>query len=127
MPTTKVIKTYKRRYRHKRKLKRYKSLIPKVYYFTRSTVQLVNLNIIDVETPQFFYNYSNHDGHAAAVAQMRFKLSDVPDWTDFNSLFSMYKINAVSMKMYPSCGVGGGSTRDNSQCMVYTMPAPRLF
>lgn len=120
--------TYKRRYRHRRKLARLKSIIPSEYYFTRSQVFDLNINTIDSVSPQaVFYNFNNADGRNAIVAQYKFQLSQVTDWSEFSNLFAMYKIPAVSMKIYPSCGIGGGNTRDNSQMIIYTMPTAHLM
>lgn len=119
---------YQRRYRHRKKLRRFKQMVPHKYFFTRSQVFDVNFATLDETSPQgLFFNYSTDDGRQAVVAQYRFKLSDVTDWTEFSNLFYSYKIPAISMKIYPSCGIGGGSTRDNSQMIMYTMPADRVF
>lgn len=135
MPAKKLNKrkrNYVRRYRHRRKLRRTKSLIPSVYYFTRSQVFNVDFSTLATTTPQGnFYNYhidtERTPNTYSAVAQFRFSLNQVTDWTEFSNLFSMYKIPAVSLKLYPSCGLGGGNTRDNSQMIVYTMPSAHIF
>ena len=118
-------KNIKKKGRH---FKRFRPLIPKVYYFTRSQVFNVDLATLFDTTPQAgFFNYSGTHPTPACVAQYRFKLSDLTDWTEFHALFTSYKIPAVSVKIYPSCGIGGGTTRDNGQCMVYTMPSPQVY
>ncbi len=127
MPTKRGKRAIRRKNRAYVRKRRYKSkvprhLVPKTYYFNRSQVFDLNLSTLSEITPQAgFFNFSNDDGRDACVAQYRFKLSDVPDWTEFENLFTFYKIPAVSLKMYPSCGIGGGSSRDNSQCIIYTM------
>lgn len=125
----KYMKKGKRNIKRKgRQFKRFRPLLPKVYYFTRSQVFDINLGTLFDVTPQAgFFNYSGTHPSPACVAQYRFKLSDVVDWTEFSNLFMSYKIPAVSVKMYPSCGIGGGSTRENSQCIVYTMPSPWVY
>lgn len=119
---------WKKKMRKKRNAKLPKSLFPNVYYFNRSQVFNVNLGTLTDTQPQgLFWNYVDEntgggDGRRAAVAQLKFNLQQVTDWVDFQRLFTYFKIPAVSFKVYCSTGIGGGSTRDNSQCLVYTMP-----
>lgn len=122
-------KTYilkKKKQWKKRNPKLPKSLYPNVYYFNRSQVFDVNLGTLNTESPQgVFWNYvssAEGDGRECAVAQLKFNLQQVNDWTEFANLFTFYKIPAVSFKAYASTGLGGGTTRDNSQAIVYTMP-----
>ena len=116
----------KKKHWKKRNPKIPKHIYPNVYYFNRSQVFDVNLGELDDETPQgVFWNYASTavgDGRAAAVAQLSFNLQQLTDWTEFKNLFTFFKIPAVSFKVYCSTGLGGGTTRDNSQCIVYTMP-----
>lgn len=105
-----------------------KTLVPNVYYFNRSQVFDVSLGTLSSESPQgVFWQYVDGgtpggDGRVAAVAQFSFNLQQLTDWTEFANLFTFYKIPAVSFKVYLSTGIGGGTVRDNSQCIVYTMP-----
>lgn len=130
MPWNNKHKSYiirKKKYYKKRKNPKIpKSIYPNVYYFNRSQVFNVSLGELSTESPQgVFWNYvsdAEGDGVKCAVAQLAFNLQQCSDWSDFQRLFTFYKIPAVSFKVYPSTGIGGGTVRDNSQLIVYTMP-----
>lgn len=108
--------------------KRTRTLVPSIYHFTRSQVFDVDLATLNSVTPQgVFFNYNNQDGRNCVIAQYRFSIGQIPDYAHFSNLFKFYKLNAVQVKIYPSCGIGGGIGRDNSQMIIYTMPIQAPF
>lgn len=59
-------------------------------------------------------------GYIAKLWQ--FKLSDFNNTGDFTNLFSYYKLNAVSLKIYQATS-SVPATRNNSQCILTIIPA----
>lgn len=50
-----------------------------------------------------------------------FKMSDFNASSDFTNLFKYYKLNSVNLKIYQATGATA-ATRNNSQCIITTMP-----
>lgn len=91
-----------------------RGLRPSVHYFTRRTVESVNL--LDSSTWPSFWGVP--EVAVAGIAGVQsFKLADVPDVTDFSNLFSQYKLMGVSQQMYVSATNTDNSTAGNRQCM----------
>jgi len=114
---------------YKKKLIKLNKTLPNVYYFNRSVAYSFTWAEIR-DTPGSYFGpgfrlhvSSDPADPQSALCQYNFTLSQFPDaLTDFGNLFKYYKINAVSMKQYSTCGIGGGNTRENTQLMMYTLP-----
>lgn len=91
-----------------------RGLRPAMHTFKRQVPhQIVHLN---AAVPGAGWNttYANQ-GYIAKL--WKFKLSDFNFVTDFTHLFSYYKLNAVSLKIYQATGVTS-ETRNNSQVIL---------
>lgn len=116
-------------YNQKRKIVKLNRTIPNVYHFNRSTTWSFNLATLSEAAnhdtyygPGFRFYKGDATDPQSAVCQYQFNMADLPDSDDFLHLFKYYKINGVSLKWYFSTGIGGGTTRDNGQMIMYTMP-----
>lgn len=91
-----------------------RGLRPAVHYFTRRTVESVNL--LDPQSWPSFWGVPEMSVAGIAGTQS-FKLADVPDVTDFTNLFSQYKLMGVTQQMYTSATNTDNTTAGNRQCM----------
>lgn len=97
---------YKKLYKRKRNYRKYnrkikpklgkpsKGLKQSVYLFKRKTCEVIQLNS---QTPPTGWEAG---GFNSLYRQTEYKLSDMRDTPDFTTLFSMYKISAVSVKFF---------------------------
>ena len=131
MPTYKPRK-YSKRYsganRYKSKRKRYnpkrsltKALQPKTYYFKRTFEEIVNFTQADAGD-----GWVNNDN--GIYKQFVYALNELPGYTDFTNLFSMYKITGAKVQMYFSNT--GSEDRDgqafsNNQLLMRIAPNPQ--
>ena len=94
---------------------------PAVHYFKRSRITSVHLN--DATTwPSNWGVVSITEPQVAGT--MVYKLDDLPGHTDFTSLFTMYKINAVSSKWYISATNSSATSSGNRQVQMFHQPNP---
>ena len=92
--------------------------VPKVYPFVRSREQLLALEDPDVGATGWITTFDD-----AVVKTFTFGLSELPDFGEFTSLFSQYKLNACVLKMYPSYSqvVMSGTTTPYSNNIIITV------
>lgn len=95
---------------------------PRVYNFTRSyveTIQLVN----NADAPGIPAGWSV-TADAGMVKAQAFNLAQLPDYTEFTSLYAQYRILAVKTTMYFSStnSNAGDNTLANKQIMLYMAP-----
>lgn len=92
---------------------------PSEHMFTRSFVESVNLT--DSSTwPSYWGVPDTSEPGIAGIGT--FKLTDLADHTDFTSLFTQYKINAVQQKIYCSATNADVTAAGNRQVMMYYKP-----
>ena len=95
-----------------------RSLKPKTYSFSRTFTHTVSLG--NGSNSGWTELASSADGPQAMVQQMEFSLADLDMSSDFKNLFSQYKLNAVSMKLYFANTNSNGT--QNRQCICYIAP-----
>lgn len=98
-----------------------RSLVASKYFFTR-TIMEVRSSLSAATAGQW---HTTSDGKETSWYQS-FELNDLNDYTDFTNLFTSYRINAVSIKLYPQATVIGQGNADGSadfsQVICYVVP-----
>ena len=70
---------------------------PKIYSFTRAREQLLALEDPDAGATGWLSTFDD-----AVVKTFTSSLSELPNFTEFTGLFSQYKLNGLTLKMFPS-------------------------
>lgn len=95
---------------------------PNVYNFTRSSVENITLSSSVAPSGWTSEVVPGTAQINAIYKQYVFSLNMIPDVSEFQNLFTSYRINAVRIVFYPSTGLGGGSSSLGSQIIVMTTP-----
>lgn len=94
---------------------------PSVHYFTRRTVETINMT--DPSTWPSYWGVPELAIPGVAGVQS-FKLADVVDVTDFTALFTQYKLMGIDQKIYCSATNSDAQASGNRQCMFMYKPNP---
>lgn len=94
------------------------------YFIKRKTVE--NIVLSPTVEPVNWNSETGAGGNINALwRQWTFSLDILPQYGEFQNLFTSYKINAVQIKIYPATGIGGGDTALGTQVLVQTNTNPQ--
>ena len=117
-----------RRRTYRRPMRMAKPLRPKIYYFKRMLSEVVQLN---TQSPPAGWSATG----TALHRQFVYKLSDLPDYSDFTNLFNQYKLTGCKIQLLFSntesgavANVGNISNpqnmHSNAQVIMWIAPNP---
>lgn len=95
------------------RLARPRGLRPAVHFFTRQSVEVINVQGLSGGTPTGWTAQNNGSHNIAFTKRFIYNFSSVPGYSSFANMFERYKLAAVKVTIIPGTGAATGNVNHN--------------